>query len=447
MRTSESLTPDNSSPNSSWTADWQSLRRILCIRLDGMGDLMMTTPALAAIRETHPNCHLTLMTSSAGATVASLLPGIDEVMVYDAPWLKATVSRESSQPEYMWFEEIRDRYFDAAIIFTVYSQNPLPTAMMAYMADIPLRLAHCRENPYQLLTHYLPEQEPEQFIRHEAQRQLDLVASIGCTTPNPRLRINVSQKAEQSVVKQLKQLGLSTHQNWIVLHAGASAPSRRYPPEQFAQVTQSLAQKGITAIFTGTPSEQNLVESIRQQVVAPSLSLAGQLDLSEMTALLAAAPLLLSNNTGPVHLAAAVGTPVVDLYALTNVQHTPWQVPSRLLYHDVDCRLCYKSICPEGHHRCLRLITPEQVVTAVLDLLSHPSSHEPSNPIYRTIGRSRRRADRAYPRFKPWQRVIPNLNSPSLLSHQTAICCVTIPSSTKLFKFLKAPHVRQYNKY
>ena len=392
---SESSMPDNNLQNTAWIADWQSLRRILCIRLDAMGDLMMTTPAIAAIRETHPSCHLTLMTSSAGSVVASLLPGVDEVMVYDAPWLKATAPRENSQPEHTWFEEIRDRHFDAAIIFTVYSQNPLPSAMMAYMADVPLRLAHCRENPYQLLTHYIPEPEPEQFIRHEAQRQLDLVASIGCTTADPRLRINLSEKAQQSVANRLNQLGLDTHRNWIVLHAGASAPSRRYSLEQFVQVTQTLAQKGITALFTGTQSEQSLVESIRQQVAVPSLSLAGQLNLSEMAALLAAAPLLLSNNTGPVHLAAAVGTPIVDLYALTNVQHTPWQVPSRVLYHDVDCRLCYKSICPEGHHHCLRLVTPNQVVAAVLDLLSNPVSHEPSNPIYRTIGRARRPTDRS----------------------------------------------------
>ena len=103
---------------------------------------------------------------------------------------------------------------------------------------------------------------------------------------------------------------------------------------------------------------------------APSLSLVGQLDIAELIALLQAAPLLLSNNTGPVHLAAAVGTPVVDLYALTNVQHTPWQVPHRLLFHDVPCRVCYRSICPEGHHHCLELVTPDQVVAAILDLLA-----------------------------------------------------------------------------
>jgi ADP-heptose:LPS heptosyltransferase len=77
-----------------------------------------------------------------------------------------------------------------------------------------------------------------------------------------------------------------------------------------------------------------------------------------------------AGNTGPVHVAAAVGTPVVDLYALTNPQHTPWMVPSRVLFNDVPCRWCYSSVCPERHHRCLRGVHPEQVVAAALDLLA-----------------------------------------------------------------------------
>ncbi|MDQ5852190.1 MAG: glycosyltransferase family 9 protein, partial [Chloroflexota bacterium] len=112
-----------------------------------------------------------------------------------------------------------------------------------------------------------------------------------------------------------------------------------------------------------------LVEHIRTAMEAPSYSLAGKLSLPELAALIEQAPLLLSNNTGPVHIAAAVGTPVVDLYALTNPQHIPWMVPQRVLFHDVPCKYCYKSVCPEGHHNCLRLVTPQSVVQAVRALL------------------------------------------------------------------------------
>src|SRR5436305_12384373 len=100
-----------------------------------------------------------------------------------------------------------------------------------------------------------------------------------------------------------------------------------------------------------------------------ALSLAGRLSLGELGALIERADLLVSNNSGPVHLAAALGTPVVDLYALTNPQHTPWQVRAHVLSHDVACRHCLKSTCPQGHHRCLRGGSPRRVVDAALDLL------------------------------------------------------------------------------
>jgi ADP-heptose:LPS heptosyltransferase len=112
-----------------------------------------------------------------------------------------------------------------------------------------------------------------------------------------------------------------------------------------------------------------LVEFIQMEMGAPSHSLVNRLDLAEMAALLALAPLLIANNTGPVHIAAAVGTPVVDLYALTNPQHTPWGVPNRVLFHDVPCKYCYKSVCPEGHHHCLRLVPPAAIVEAAGQLL------------------------------------------------------------------------------
>src|SRR5690606_33252539 len=101
-----------------------------------------------------------------------------------------------------------------------------------------------------------------------------------------------------------------------------------------------------------------------------AISLAGQLSLGQLIALIERARLLISNNSGPVHIAAATGTPVVDLYALTNPQHTPWQVASRVLNHDVPCRNCYSSVCPQGHHACLLKVEPQQVADAARELLA-----------------------------------------------------------------------------
>jgi ADP-heptose:LPS heptosyltransferase len=196
--------------------------------------------------------------------------------------------------EFRVIEELRSRHYDACIIFTVYSQNPLATAFMAYMADIPLRLAHCRENPHQLLTHHIRDPEPA-LTRHEVQRQLDLVASVGYPIIDPTLQLTVPKAAHLRVVNRLGELGLNPDQPWIVVHPGASAPSRRYPPELFGEVVRSLIAQGITPLFTGTEPERSLVDSIRSQLGTASPSLVGQLDLPELAALLAAAPLLLSN--------------------------------------------------------------------------------------------------------------------------------------------------------
>ena len=351
---------------------WAEAERVLCVRLDAMGDVLMTTPAIRALRRSGPSGRtITLLTSPSGASVARLIPEIDATLTYDAPWMKATGSKRDGATDRAFLDRLRSSRFDAAAIFTVYSQNPLPAALMCHLADIPLRLAHCRENPYQLLTHRVAEIEPETTIRHEARRQLDLVAAVGASTNDERLSLRVPDDARAAIDRRLATLGVDRRSPWAVVHPGATAPSRRYPPGLFAQASRRLVAAGFRLIFTGDASESSLVEAIRAEVgaIEHTHSLADQLTLAEFAALVEAAPVLVSNNTGPVHIASAVGTPVVDLYALTNLQHTPWMVPHRVLFHDVPCKLCYKSLCPEGHHDCLRLVAPTEVADAAIALV------------------------------------------------------------------------------
>lgn len=350
---------------------WKQARNILCVRLDYLGDVLMTTPALRAIRESLPGCSLTLLTSPSGAAIAPYIPEIDDTIAYAPPWLKSSPVHD---PDYQleMVEILRARKFDAAIIFTSFSQNPLPTALVCHLARIPLRLAHCHENPYQLLTNWVLDVEPAQGIRHEVRRQLDLVASVGFRAANEKLSFAVQQ---EDMARLRKRLGVreADGRQWVMLHPGATAVSRRYPPEHWARVATALyADLGLHVLLTGDTGESELIDSIIEAsgLTSPAIqSLAGQLDIGELGAAIALSSVVVSNNTGPAHMAAAIGTPLVDLYALTNPQHTPWQARSRVLFHDVPCRFCFKSVCPKGHGDCLTKVQPAQVVAAVEGLL------------------------------------------------------------------------------
>jgi lipopolysaccharide heptosyltransferase II len=350
---------------------WNEAQNILCVRLDSMGDVIMTTPAFRALKESKPGCKLTLLTSRSGAAIAPLIPEIDQVISFAAPWMKASATRLYPAVDLDLIYKLRGENFDAAIIFTTFSQNPLAAAYFCHLAEIPLRLGFCRENPYQLLNYWLKDNETELSARHEVERQLELVEFINCKTTDDRLSLNVPEHATRTVTSLLENTaGFNINKPWIVIHPGATAESRRYPASHYAGVAEALARElNLQILFTGVDSERQLVESIRADVRAPTISMVGQINLLEMAALIKMTPLLITNNTGPAHMAAAFGTPLVELYALTNPQHMPWKSHSKVLYHDVPCKNCFKSICPMGHHDCLRLVAPLTVIYAAIELL------------------------------------------------------------------------------
>jgi lipopolysaccharide heptosyltransferase II len=347
---------------------WREARNILCVRLDYLGDVLMSTPAMRALKESIPRSRMTLLTSASGAAVARMVSELDAVIEYAAPWVKNSLPH-SPATDCAMIRTLQSQQFDAAVIFTTYSQSPLPAALLCQLAGISLRLAHCRENPYQLLSHWVRDPEPQDCIRHEVRRQLELVASIGCHTANEHLSFRIPAADQAWALCRLQTIGVDSTRPWVLLHPGATAASRRYPPGLWIQAANGIqARLGCMLVFTGSANEIALVETIRRDMIAPSRSLAGELDVGKLGAVIAQAAVLVSGNTGPVHLAAAVGTPVVDLYALTNLQHTPWQVQNRVLYHMVPCFNCYQSICPQGHHHCLTQVTPARVVDAVIEL-------------------------------------------------------------------------------
>lgn len=396
---------------------WRDARRILCVRLDSLGDVLMCTPAMRALRHAAPGRHLTLLSSASGAAVAPCIPELDDALAFNVPWIKQPVmAGGTAMPGHIdatgnaWnahttgnarapgnravatvpsleqlAAELRRHAFDGAVIFTSYSQSALPAAMLCHQAGIPLRLAACRENPYALLTDWVTEPERERATRHEVQRQLDLVAAIGCainttnTASDARLSFTAPAAAVCSLDACLDSACIDTGKPFLVLHPGASAPSRRYPARHWPPLLRLLARMEYQLVLTGSREEAGAIDAMVAAAGIEARSLAGRLSLPQLGALLQRARLLVANNTGPAHIAAAVGTPVVSLYAMTNPQHTPWQVAQRVLFHPVDCRDCLRSTCPQAHHACLDLLTPDTIAAAVSSLLQET----PQRPAYR----------------------------------------------------------------
>lgn len=356
---------------------WQAARKILLVRLDNLGDVLLMTPAFHAVKQALPQASLTLFASPVGAQIGRLDPDIEDVIVFDAPWVDpwATLPQDSEREQRM-IAQLKARNFDAAIIFTSFRQSSLPAAYMCYLAGIPLRLAASIDGPGSLLT--TRHKHPEQMM-HEVERGLDLVSAVGITTTERDMVLQVPPAATEAVAMFLEQKDFRGRP-LVVVHPGCSMPARTYPWKMYAQVLDLLvAQLGAYVVISGGSDEQELVariiEATQPMSRAHLLPVAGVLPFEQFCALIQLADLTITNNTGPMHIAAALKTPVVALFALTNPpeQWGPWHVLQRQLYHEVPCRLCYQRTCPYQHD-CLRLVTPRMIVDAAAELLAMSAS-------------------------------------------------------------------------
>ncbi|MGN6618013.1 MAG: glycosyltransferase family 9 protein [Ilyomonas sp.] len=353
--------------------NWSDCKNILVIRADNMGDLIMTGPAIRALKESF-QCRITVLTSSMGKLITPFIKDIDDVLVYDLPWIKTKEPVKAEDVEKL-VNELKAHRFDAAIIFTVYSQNPLPAAMLSFMAGVPKRLSYCRENPYHLLTDWIPEKEPYTFIQHQVKRDLQLVESIGASTNNQTLSLTISRDAVQTALQKLLDAGVDIDAPIIIFHAGVSETKREYPTDLWIETGKLIHQKTKHQILlTGAASEKKLADTIRSGIGSCAISVAGLLTIEDFIAVIQKAALVVSVNTGTVHIAAAMQTPVIVLYALTNPQHTPWHVPSKVLYYSVQEELKSRNevvryVSEEVMQKNIPYPQPETIVSAAEELL------------------------------------------------------------------------------
>lgn len=357
---------------------WHEARRVLLIRLDNLGDVILMTPAFHAVRTALPNAHLTLLASPIGKQVAELDPDLDDVITYEAPWMDPWQRLpQDTEREQKMIATLRERQFDGAIIFTSFHQSALPAAYLCYLAGIPLRVAASIDGPGSLLT--TRHKHPERMM-HEVERALDLVAAIGMKTSKQDLVLKVPDLARATAKRRLSKQEI--YGPLVVVHPGCSMPARTYPWKMYADVINLLIEQlNACVLVTGAEDERPLVTRVLERVKpehrASTLALAGVLPFPELCALIQMADLTITNNTGPMHIAAALKTPVIALFALTNPpeQWGPWHVLQRQLYHDVPCRICYSRICPY-QHECLRLVSPQMVLYAAQDLLAESQHYQ-----------------------------------------------------------------------
>lgn len=352
---------------------WKDCKNILCIRPDNMGDLIMSGPAIRALKHTF-KARVTVLTSSMGKLTAPYMDEIDETIVFDLPWVKTNQVNDKDAIQYL-VDALKLRRFDAAVIFTVYSQNPLPTAMLAYMAGISRVLAYCRENPYGLLTHWVPDEEPHRFIRHQVRRDLDLVKTIGAVPPCESLCLRIKD-VWPTVAEKLERSGAKSDRPWLILHAGVSESKRQYPFDLWAETGDKIINElNFQVLLTGSASEKQLTDQLQRGIGEDSYSIAGLLDMEEFISLVQHSPLLISVNTGTVHIASAVGTPVVVLYAQTNPQHTPWKVPCKVLQFPVAKEARSKNeviqyVNRKLYNEMIDMPKPEDIILAAKELLN-----------------------------------------------------------------------------
>ena len=337
----------------------RSERHCLAVRLDNAGDVLLAGPAVRAIAAAC--ARVTMLAGPRGADAARLLPGVDEVMVWQAPWVAFDPPPVRPDALAGLTSQIAARGCTEAVIFTSSHQSPLPTALVLRLAGVHRIAALSVDYPGSLLdVRYRRDADVP-----EPQRALGLARAAGYELPP-------GDDGTLAVRQPLPGTGALTGPGpYVVLHPGASAPARRWPASRWAEAAALLAARGQRVILTGGPAERVLTAAVSQGIHGQITDLGGRTSLAELAAVLAGADAVLVANTGVAHLAAAVGTPVVSLFApvVPAARWAPYGVPFTLLGDQhAPCRDSRAVRCPVPGHPCLTGVSAEAACRALAEL-------------------------------------------------------------------------------
>jgi ADP-heptose:LPS heptosyltransferase len=326
------------------------MSRVLVARLDNEGDVLLAGPAIRAVAATAD--HVTLLCGPRGRRAADLLPGVDEVLEWRAPWIDPEPGPVRREQVLALEADLRSRAYDEALLLTSFHQSPLPLALVLRMAGVARIAAHSEDYPGALLD----VRHPDPGDVHEVERGLGLAATLGYALPaDDDRRLRIRREAEPPGWLEAP---------YVVVHPGASVPARAWGAEANHQLVAALSARGVRVVVTGGPAERDLTARVAGD---DGVDLGGRTTLATLAEAIAGAAALVVGNTGPAHLAAAVGTPVVSLFAPTvpPARWRPWCVPHELLFVDVPCAGCRARRCPVPGHPCLGGVGVDDVLAAV----------------------------------------------------------------------------------
>jgi ADP-heptose:LPS heptosyltransferase len=324
-------------------------RRVLVARLDNMGDVLLTGPAVRAVAAC---AEVVYLTSPQGRAAAELLPGVHRILTHHCEWIDATPPPVEGTIVAGLVSTLRRQRLSDACIFTSSHQSPLPLALLLRLAGVGSITAISHDYAGTLLDRRIPG-DPDV---HEVERNLSVVAAAGFPLPD-------GDGGELRVTHRPP----SGFGGYVVVHPGASVPARTLTPDRWRAVVADLAAGGRRVVVTGEQRDRELAEAVAGNDALIRTGLA----LGELATLLAGAQTVVVGNTGPAHLAAAVGVPVVEVFAPTvpAERWRPWGVPSVLLGHQtIACAGCRHRSCPLPSQPCLADIAAADVVAAVDNL-------------------------------------------------------------------------------
>jgi len=328
------------------------MKRVLAVRQDNNGDVLLTGPALRAIAT---EARVSLLCSPRGAGAARLLPGVSDVMVWEAAWIDADPKPVSADDVGAFVADVRSRSFDEAVIFTSFHQSPLPTALLLRMATVPRVGAISIDYPGSLLdVRHLVHDD-----MHEVERALSLAKAMRYALPpgdDGRLAI--------SDVPAETKLGAS---GYVVVHPGATVPARAWSPERNAELVRRLLSEGHDVVVTGSACERSLTSYVAGQNCR-AVDLGGETTFAEFAAIVRDASVVVTGNTSAAHVAAATQTPVVSIFPPTipALRFRPWMVEHVLLGdQEAPCAGCRARVCPIEGQPCLSGVTADIVASVV----------------------------------------------------------------------------------